>query len=597
MSKEIRVLKELGLLTQSPESVPSQRGRPFGAEHVFSGHKPLWRFCNPKLESPFTPEMRQLPVYRTLPPDSTLESAVRETRFLVFLGVGDSPELEKALAMPGTIKLVFEPDEAHLAEWLAKRDTREFMNKGVFFFSGNMDALPQPLLWILPSALANSGFPVFFVQNGFEEALPGQADRLIHLMELFYYRNRIYPAQGQEFMRGWPHRPLAMHAIYDRVLHFYRNVVMQTRAGTLNDLREATPGATAMLVAAGPELDQRLDWVAENADRAVTIVVNNALKPFLSTGLEPDFVIINDTSLDSGRAFAGLKPLRRTRLVAHALSSTGDDVFPEIYFFGTDGTDFLPPRDSLLLHGSVITTAFSLAEYLGCTRAVLVGAQLSSPDPYRLSYSARSQYGNASSQPRELIDKFPQLYPARAADGETVFTSLNFYDSAVWFRDRIRMSNVEVINTSQASLIHGSGVVMDSAPRLESDPSLREQLSRVSPHVPEHSRERIASHLRREHRKWRGVQDMSVKMLAILEAGGEKGLEPARELIRIYDGDNTSFMLQRFGEFRNLVFHKRFFEGATATDQVAGALYYFGFLKQMCGALMKELEAGLSRLG
>ena len=72
-----------------------------------------------------------------------------------------------------------------------------------------------------------------------------------------------------------------------------------------------------------------------------------------------------------------------TILVGHCLSDLGGDRFRQKYLFGSFLPQIFGERDNLRLHGSVISTAFSLARHLGCARCVLVGAQLASPDPWK----------------------------------------------------------------------------------------------------------------------------------------------------------------------------------------------------------------------
>jgi hypothetical protein len=89
-----------------------------------------------------------------------------------------------------------------------------------------------------------------------------------------------------------------------------------------------------------------------------------------------------------------LPQLKDVRLVGDVRSELGGDTFPNKYIFGSYRPELFGTRPSLRLHGSVITTAFSLARHMGCSRCVLVGAQLCSDNPWIMSYSKGSIHEN-----------------------------------------------------------------------------------------------------------------------------------------------------------------------------------------------------------
>lgn len=586
--KSLLVFQELGLLAMSADSLPAVQDDPESAHHAYHHHNALWDYCKPDLARPFAggagPE-----VFATPPAGTTLDQAAARTRFLVFIGARNTPELDAALARTEGVCLVFEPDLDRLRDYLGGVKPWELANRGVFFVGGDPDQLAVPLLSMLPETMCNLGYPLFFASPDLDAAMPGYVRRVEEMIELFYYRNVIYSLESQDTIRGLPLRPMTRDYVYDRLKHLYENLTPCLTGGTLQDLLGALSGHTAILAAAGPALAESLEFIRANRERAVLIAVNSALKPLLRAGIPPDFVVINDTSTDSEPTLAGLPTLADTRLAAHCLSTTGsteagEPCFARPYFFGNFPGQPFPKRASLLLHGSVITTAFALAEYLGCTKAVLAGVQLSSPDPLAMNYVRGSQHEGQTSGVTEFAPtrRWPELYPVTAADGSRMFTTLNFFDAAQWFADRIRQAGLTVVNLCPASILKGPGIVFDPAPALPEAPGLAEKLAAIGTTDLTGRRDRVLDYIRQEMLRWKN------KQLGARQAGAD--LRAADAFIAASDKDNTSFMLQRFGDFDNARFHAAYFEGASDGERMDAARYFLEAMDAMCAALLKILR-------
>lgn len=580
--KSLEICKQLGLATASERTFDIPLDISF-EHHVFSYHTPLWDYCNPNLARPFANKAQGPEVFASLPAGASLSDAMGRSRFLVFIGADRTPELESVLNRGEGACLVFEPDLGRLDAFLSGFKPRELVSRGFFFVGGDPDSLDVPLLAMLPESLCDNGYPLFFVSQGMEGSRAHYVRRVEELIELFYYRNVIYALDSQDNIRGLPLRPMTRNAVYDRYKHLYENLGPCLRSGVLSDLTGALPGSTAILAAAGPALQESLDFIRRNSGRAVIIAVNSALKPLLAAGIEPHFVIINDTSMDSEPTLTELPRLDKTRLVAHCLSTSGRGSFPRAYFFGNFPGQPFPKRASLLLHGSVITTAFSLAEYLGCAKVLLAGVQLASSDPLAMNYAKGSQHeGQVSGVERmELINRWPQLYPVRAANDKQYFTTLNFFDAAQWFADRIRMASMEVVNLCPATILAGPGISIDPDPVLAEYPGLAARLASLPCSDFSGRRDRVLTYIAQEMGRWKHKQ-REVRQAA-------SSLDAAAAFIAASDEDNTSFMLQRFEDFDNAFFHTAFFDACCDKERADGAVYFLERMSRMCTALLKIL--------
>jgi len=248
---------------------------------------------------------------------------------------------------------------------------------------------------------------------------------------------------------------------------------------------------------------------------------------------------------------------------------------------------------NLRIYGSVITAALALARHLGCRSVVLAGVQMAGTDPWRLSYAPGSIHVAAPAPPRQLCGAWPQLCPARAASGETLYTSLNFRDAALWFVDELRATNTRCVNLSRQSLIHGPGVDIDENPILPKRPGLDKTLAALR-QLPPVRRDpaRVRGFLARERAIWAntaGPLDM------LLGQGGPGFVDAAMNVLEQLDRGNVSYLVQRFGDFDNRRFHAQVFESPDPESREEGLRYFLAQVRDMArdflGVLDRALEA------
>ncbi len=571
-SAKFFALEELGSLYRSTERESGNMG---GAQvdagpHSVSDHQPMWAYEHFDTQRPYSGSDDTL--YEFLPKPCSTAEAIGYTRLHVVLGAADSPQLRLLLSSPNTVVLVFDPSESALATALENFSMKELTREGVFFFSGELFDFVPALQDILPISLFQSGFPVFHVTSRVQDNYSRWAFEMREYLEFLYYRHVIYEVVSQSLLKSKPIREIMRGVMYDQQLHAYENVAEYLTCPDIGALRGAFLGETAILVAAGPELAGKLDYIRENCDRAVIICVNNAVKPLLEAGIHPHFVIINDTSIISGNVFDNIPQSPQTILVGQCLSDLGGDKFKKKFLFGNFMTDIFPRRPGLRLHGSVISTAFSLARLLACQRAVFIGAQLCSRDPWKLKYAKGTinHKGEVDGQQKPLIHAYPQLYPVELKDGRTVFTTLNFRDAALWLSEEIRLSGIDCINTSEDSLLFGKGIRYDPAPHLDKK-NVSGRFSKLfSIDGPRVRIAYVLGFLRREMGFWKHLESACD---LLLEDNSEQFLQKAFSVLEKLDGLNVSNLLERFEDFHQHEFHSMVFETDDVASQAEGLRY------------------------
>lgn len=165
-------------------------------------------------------------------------------------------------------------------------------------------------------------------------------------------------------------------------------------------LKNSFSGKTALVVAPGPSLDSSLPYIRELADKCVILAVGTALKPLLNAGIRPDFVVVVDCMASSMKQFEGLNTEKTFLLGHYMLLPQLIQLFNGSMFIFSCNTmpglnswlekiNALPER--FTVGGTVSITAIDAAIYLGCSRIILTGLDLSLLDD-GTSYADGSAY-------------------------------------------------------------------------------------------------------------------------------------------------------------------------------------------------------------
>lgn len=589
-----RRLNAAGKLFLSARGLPAPAAGDRAARHAPSERLSVFACCDQALAQPFDPALNRPPLFRVFPAGTTLAEMRRHTRLFVFIGAALSPELAAVAADPDTLALVFEPNPAAF-EAYCRALPIEAAGWRIVHFVGDPAGMDVPLLVVLPEEVCDFGFPAVLVQEPLARACPDYCAEIQTKVEVFHYRHRILPVISHHGTRALPFRDIRREVFFDQLVHFYRNIADQALGGRVDDLAGLTPGATAILVGAGPALTERIEYIRANRDRAVVIAVNNALRPLLAQGIEPHFALVFDASLRiAADSFAGLPRLPDAHLVAHCFAATGGGIFKDVFFFDNYVPGVFSPRKALPAHASVLIAAFSLARLMGCTRTVLVGAQFSSP------FAGGFEYAKGSAHHRALAEdgtaaRHPWQYPVRTASGKQFYTLLAFLDAALWFCDEIATSRMEVVNLCADTIVHGANIrILEDCP-LPADPGLAGRLANV--HI---GRKGIAvggvrAYVLGEIEQWRGVQRTAKQVLAGLDdpAGDLGRLAP---LLQNYDAANVSFLLERFEEFSPQRFAELYLHSQDPASRRQGLAHYFGCLKSMSRLFLDILAGELRKL-
>ncbi len=214
------------------------------------------------------------------------------------------------------------------------------------------------------------------IENGaMLAAFPQAAESFRSQISRYRKKDEINAATLRRFGRLW-------------VRNLSRNVRSAAVRPGLTSLYGLFKGMPALVLAAGPSLDEITGLLPELAERMVIVCVDTALRSALRAGVEPDFIIVVDPQ------YWNMRHLDRCTspgsiLVTEAavwpsvlrFSSRQTALCSSIYPLGRYVEDRLgPPKGSLGAGGSVATTAWDFARVLGCAPLYMAGLDLSFPD-------------------------------------------------------------------------------------------------------------------------------------------------------------------------------------------------------------------------
>ncbi|TFG83861.1 MAG: DUF115 domain-containing protein [Spirochaetales bacterium] len=359
-------------------------------------------------------------------------SAGAEFVVLIGLGLGYAAQ---ALVAAGAGVLAVEVDPACLRACIASRDLSDLFGheRFVLVTGADTDALSRAIKRADPRSIA------VLVNPAYRTVFPEQTAALQAEVDRFREKDRINEATLKRFGKRWV-RNLAANA-----------ACIGDLPGVAR-LRGRFSGMPALVLAAGPSLDDVLPVLPELRDRAVVICVDTALRSALGAGIQPDFVVVVDPQYWNARH------LDRC-LSPQSILVTEAAVWPSVFRMPFRATYLCsslyplgrylearsgPPKGSLGAGGSVATSAWDFARLLGCAQIYLAGLDLSFPGGRthaRASFFEQRALGCGNrlvpgSHALFSAMRGGQPYPATANDGTRVISDRRLSLYSWWFSSR-----------------------------------------------------------------------------------------------------------------------------------------------------------------
>ena len=171
--------------------------------------------------------------------------------------------------------------------------------------------------------------------------------------------------------------------------NFLRNQeVIQKNPGVIA-LKNRLRDIPCIVVGAGPSLDKNIRYLRKACERAVILCCDAALKPLLSHGIVPNFVLVLDPQEEIARFLSNVPQKGITLVVPTIVHPSILELWKEdILFFNKFAPDIptlveiqkmVPEIGILTPGGTVLSVTYDLAFQAGCNPILFAGQDLSYP--------------------------------------------------------------------------------------------------------------------------------------------------------------------------------------------------------------------------
>lgn len=206
----------------------------------------------------------------------------------------------------------------------------------------------------------------------------------------------------------------------------------------------------AIVVAAGPSLDQNVDVLKKVKGKAFIIAVDSAIRLLEAHSIEPDAYVTIDPI--KPKVLFENELAQKTPLFYCTHSSEEDLklVTGEKIFCRTD--EFIPKEikqseEEISAGGNVTSTAYSIAEYLGFKTVITIGLDLAFKEDKKHVSIAYNDGGVTKKE--EEAGKYTYV---KGQNGEMLRTYHNFVIYKDWFESKIKQQNVQFINATEGGV-------------------------------------------------------------------------------------------------------------------------------------------------
>jgi hypothetical protein len=263
------------------------------------------------------------------------------------------------------------------------------------------------------------------------------------------------------------------------LLNTLTNLPSIVAEGDVAALADMCTGKPAIVVGAGPSLDDNLEQLRANAGRALIVAVDTALRPLLAAGITPNLVVALDPSelnathlLDADAAGhswlvseGSLDPRVLPQFAGRAFIFKISDHHPWPWL-RAHGCD----RGTLRAWGSVLTTAFDLACHAGCNPIMFAGADLAYTNELlycrnTIFEGERSHLTGVAERAAAFRDGLRQRETCAASDihGRPVLTTPLLVQFRDWLVSRsAEVGDRRIVNATGAGILHGGRIVQSN---------------------------------------------------------------------------------------------------------------------------------------
>lgn len=273
----------------------------------------------------------------------------------------------------------------------------------------------------------------------------------------------FYSAIHKELDGAVNKRMVEIETLTQMCVYFERNTIRNipnlARSSGVISLKNRFSGMPAVLVAAGPSLNEVIDHLPGIEKKAVVFCALKSLRLLLSKGIIPHFVVNIDMTEHMMKCLEGLDVPKDVTLVYDPDSYHGvPAAFPgKLMTFGTIShiaqwvEEKFGPWGTLRKGMTVAHEMFYLARRFGCDPVIMCGMDFSFPK------EKTHADGVTMTWTGKITEQTPDTVLVPSVDGKKVVTTLGFWSFITTLEADISESTTRAINTSPyGALIKGA---------------------------------------------------------------------------------------------------------------------------------------------
>lgn len=270
----------------------------------------------------------------------------------------------------------------------------------------------------------------------------------------------LFPDQYKNFFEGFTNalkeNQLDFNTLdYFAELHiknFIRNIKYIAESPNIEKLEGLFKSKPAIIVSAGPSLEKNFKLLKGNEDKFIIITGGRTLKVLLEAGIKPHFVASMDPGYNNFDLFKDVLDTKIPMVCQWLNNYKIVELYSGVKFFINN--TYVENIDEDLIGrkmidfdqgGSVATSQFSLARYLGCNPIAFIGQDL--------AYTGNKMHADIASYDKDdnkvEFDKV-KVEKVKGNVEDEVYMDLQFKYFKEWFEKAIRMNrNLNIYNCTE----------------------------------------------------------------------------------------------------------------------------------------------------
>lgn len=351
-------------------------------------------------------------------------------------------------------------------------------NKTLVFVEPNVD-------W-LTLAFSTTDFAEIFLQKNLIFCIEADIQGVLKLLENLglknccFVKNPLFAEHDKKYFSDLDsliQRNIQKDSINARTLKVFSKLWFSNMCKNLSHLadnsgikiyKDAAKNLPAFLIAAGPSLDKILPFLSEIKKRCILIAVDTALRSLIEYNVEPHFVVLTDPQYYNSRHFDRLKSPNSVLITELA-------AYPSIFRFQCKSIllcssmfplgNYLEKRidikGKLGTGGSVASSAWDFARYIGCEKIFIAGLDLGFPGKRthtKNSTFEQNVFSQCAKTKSSEHSHVSALYGANTFyktdySGKEILTDNRMSMYAWWFESKVaQFSNLEVATITPEGL-------------------------------------------------------------------------------------------------------------------------------------------------